>query len=60
MFSPARGDDTGGNLWAFDYRTDPAAPSIVLIDHELGGEEGVIVVAPDFASLLIRIGQASG
>ena len=49
-------DDTGGNLWTFDYRTDPAAPSVVFIDHELDGEGGVTTVALDFASLLARIG----
>ncbi|MFD1950403.1 SMI1/KNR4 family protein [Sphingomonas arantia] len=49
-------DDTGGNLFAFDYRADPAAPSIVFIDHELDGEDGITPVAPDFASLLRRIG----
>lgn len=49
-------DDTGGNLWAFDYRADSAAPAIVFIDHELEGAEGVVAVAPDFASLLVRIG----
>ena len=49
-------DDTGGNLWAFDYRVDPASPSVVFIDHELDGEEGVTPVAPDFAALLARIG----
>lgn len=51
-------DDTGGNLWAFDYRANPTAPSIVFIDHELEGEAGVTVVAPDFASLQKRIGLA--
>ena len=49
-------DDTGGNLWAFDYRNDPASPSIAFIDHELDGEAGVTAVAPDFSSLLARIG----
>lgn len=49
-------DDTGGNLWAFDYRADPSAPSIVFVDHELEGKEGVTAVAPDFPSLLNRIG----
>jgi len=53
-------DDTGGNLWAFDYRADPSAPSIVFIDHELEGEEGVTAVAPDFPSLLARIGLTAG
>lgn len=52
-------DDTGGNLWAFDYRINPAVPSIVFIDHELEGHEGVISMAPDFASLLARIGLTS-
>lgn len=49
-------DDTGGNLWAFDYRADPASPSIVFIDHEQDGEAGVTAVASDFSSLLARIG----
>ena len=49
-------DDTGGNLWAFDYRADPASPCIAFIDHELDGEAGVTAVAPDFSSLLARIG----
>ena len=49
-------DDTGGNLWAFDYRANPANPAIVFIDHELEGEEGVTTVAPDFATLLARVG----
>jgi hypothetical protein len=49
-------DDTGGNLWAFDYRSDPAHPAIVFIDHELDGDEGVTPEAPDFATLLARIG----
>lgn len=52
-------DDTGGNLWALDYRVDPASPSVVFIDHELDGEEGVTPVAPDFAALLSRIGLTS-
>lgn len=51
-------DDTGGNVWAFDYRDDPASPSIVFIDHEMDGEAGITAVAPDFASLLARIGLA--
>jgi hypothetical protein len=51
-------DDTGGNVWAFDYRDDPASPSIVFIDHEMDGEAGLTAVAPDFASLLARIGLA--
>lgn len=53
-------NDTGGNLWAFDYRTDPAACSVVFTDHEGGGEAGVSTVAPDFASFLVRIGLAPG
>ena len=40
-------DDTGRNLRAFDNRA-------------LAGEEGVTTVAPDFASLLARIGRVSG
>ena len=52
-------DDTGGNLWAFDYRVDRSAPAVVFIDHELEGDEGVTAVAPDFASLLVRIGLPS-
>ena len=52
-------DDTGGNLWAFDYRADPASPSIAFIDHELDGEAGVTAVAPNFSSLLARIGLTS-
>ena len=53
-------DDTGGNLWAFDYRANPDAPSVLFIDHELEGEEALSPVAPDFASLLSRIGLSSG
>ncbi|PSJ39717.1 SMI1/KNR4 family protein [Allosphingosinicella deserti] len=53
-------DDTGGNLWAFDYRATPGAPSVVFIDHELDGEEALSPVAPDFASLLSRIGISPG
>lgn len=52
-------DDTGGNLWAFDYRTNPANPSIVFIDHELEGEAAVTAVAADFGALLKRIGIES-
>ena len=52
-------DDTGGNLWAFDYRADPASPSIAFIDHELDGEAGVTTVALDFSALLARIGLTS-
>jgi len=52
-------DDTGGNLWAFDYRDDPASPSVVFIDHELTGEAGVTAQAPDFAAMLNRIGLTS-
>lgn len=52
-------DDTGGNLWAFDYRAHPAAPAVVFIDHEVEGDEGVTAVAPDFATLLARIGLTS-
>lgn len=52
-------DDTGGNFWTFDYRANPAVPSIVFINHELKGEEGVTAVALDFASLLARIGLTS-
>ena len=49
-------DDTGSSLWAFDYRADPAFPSVVFIDQELNGEEGVTPVARDFPALLARIG----
>lgn len=43
-------DDTGGNYWAFDFRLTRDPPAIVFIDHEIEGDDGVIAVAPDFAS----------
>lgn len=46
------GDDTGGNYWAFDFRHDASAPAIVFVDHEVGGNEGVTRVAPDFATFV--------
>ena len=49
-------DDTGSNLWAFDYRADPAFLPVAFIDQELDGEEGVTPVARDFSALLARIG----
>lgn len=42
-------DDTGGNVWAFDFRRDPDRPAVVFIDHEIEGEAGITPVAPDFA-----------
>lgn len=43
-------DDTGGNVWAFDFRRDPERPAVVFIDHEIEGEDGITPVAPDFAA----------
>ncbi|KQM81648.1 hypothetical protein ASE67_17020 [Sphingomonas sp. Leaf23] len=42
-------DDTGGDVWAFDFRLDPERPAVVFIDHEIEGEAGITPVAPDFA-----------
>ena len=43
-------DDTGGNVWAFDFRRDPECPAVVFVDHEIAGEDGITPVAPDIAA----------
>jgi hypothetical protein len=45
-------DDTGGNYWAFDFRTTPTDPAIVFIDHEMLGDEGVTPASGSFAAFM--------
>jgi hypothetical protein len=51
-------DDTGGNYWGFDFRSDPANPAVVFIDHEVSGEDGVTRAADSFAVFMALAGQA--
>jgi hypothetical protein len=44
-------DDTGGNQLAFDFRNKPN-PSIVFVDHNLSGDDGLAFVANNFSELL--------
>jgi len=48
-------DDTGGNYWAFDFRDALNEPSIVFIDHEVAGEEGIIHVADSFDFFMAKL-----
>jgi len=48
-------DDTGGNYWAFDFRENPDMPTIVFIDHETPGEEGIIHVSDSFDSFMAKL-----
>jgi hypothetical protein len=52
-------DDTGCNLWAFDFRAHPADPAIVFIHHELMDDEGVFPVAPNFDAFMAMIETGS-
>jgi hypothetical protein len=45
-------DDTGGNYWAFDFRTHATDPAVVFIDHELSGDDGVTPAADSFAAFM--------
>lgn len=49
-------DDTGGNYWAFDFRTNIADPAIVFIDHEKLGDEGVTPASGSFAAFMAWAG----
>lgn len=51
-------DDTGGNYWAFDFRRNPATPSIVFVDHEIDGEDGLTRAAGSFDDFIARMGIA--
>lgn len=45
-------DDTGGNYWAFDFRTNATNPAIVFIDHEMLGDEGVTPASDSFTAFM--------
>jgi hypothetical protein len=47
-------DDTGGNKMAFDFRT-PGESSIVFVNHNVGGEDALTFVAPNFTAFLERL-----
>ena len=49
-------DDTGGNYWTFDFRANAAEPSMVFINHEVAGEEGVTRAADNFAAFMAAMG----
>lgn len=51
-------DDTGGNYWALDFRSDPANPAVVFVDHEETGEDGVSYAAGSFDAFMALAGQA--
>lgn len=47
--------DGGGNLLCFDYRADPAHPSVVFWDHESEDKDQVQLVARSFTDLLAKL-----
>lgn len=49
-------DDTGGNYWAFDFRTAPANPPVVFVDHEGLDEDGITLTAENFEAFLAMAG----
>ncbi len=49
-------DDTGGNYWAFDFRTNPGSPAVVFIDHEIEGEDGVTRKADSLGAFMALVG----
>ncbi|OCJ12372.1 hypothetical protein A6U86_04940 [Rhizobium sp. AC27/96] len=49
-------DDTGGNYWAFDFRTNSTDPAIVFIDHEMVGDAGVTAASESFAAFMASAG----
>ena len=49
-------EDTGGNLWAFDFREDAANPAVVFVDHEKMDEGGITWAADSFAAFMALAG----
>ncbi len=49
-------DTTGGDLWALNFRPDPRSPSVVLIDHEVDAEEGLVCAATRFGAFMALAG----
>ena len=44
--------DPAGNHLCFDFRADPGAPRVVIVDYEAGGNNPLLPVAENFTALL--------